>query len=263
MFTRLFGLRSRGPRLQLVQVLGFEPKDPGLYDLAFRHSSMSRVDKEGFKQNNERLEFLGDSVLATAMSHYLYREHPHWHEGELSKRRGTIVKRAVNNAVAQRMGLNEFLQIRREARQGSEDIYGNTLEALIGAVFLDQGYARAEDFVLRRVLPLFLEMEMSLKEQTTNYKSLLLEWTQKHHLSLDFRMLQEPKRSGALFVCGVFVDDRKVGVGRGVNKKLAHQDAAHKALQALCSADSSLATELGITAEDLATPRLESQSSPD
>lgn len=243
---RLFGRKPKEPLFLLVELLGFEPRDPELYDLAFRHSSVSKTDKEGFKLNNERLEFLGDSVLATAMSHYLYQRHPHWDEGEMSKRRGAIVGRKVNNAVAQRMGLDRLLQIRREARQGSTDIYGNTLEALIGAIFLDQGYARAEAFVHQRMVPLFMELEASLREQTTNYKSLLLEWTQKHHLTLDFRMLQEPKRSGAPFVCGVYVNERKVGVGSGPNKKVAHQDAAHRALLALCQADPSVAEELSI-----------------
>jgi len=139
----------------------------------------------------------------------------------------------------------------REARHGSADIYGNTLEALIGAIFLDRGYTKAEEFVHHRVLPLFIELEQSLREQTTNYKSLLLEWTQKHRLSLDFRMLQEPKRSGASFICGVYISDRKVGVGSGLNKKEAHQDAAHRALLALCEADSSVAEELGLRIEDL------------
>nr|WP_314773750.1 ribonuclease III domain-containing protein [uncultured Porphyromonas sp.] len=243
---RLLGRRPKEPLSLLVELLGFEPQDRALYDLAFRHSSMSRTDETGFKLNNERLEFLGDSVLATAMSHYLYLEHPHWDEGELSKHRGAMVKRAVNNAVALRMGLDRFLQIRRDVRQGSSDIYGNTLEALIGAIFLDRGYPRAEAFVLERVLPLFLELERSLMDQTMNYKSLLLEWTQKHRLSLDFRMLQEPKRSGVPFVCGVFVDDKRIGLGRGLNKKEAHQDAAHKALLALCRADEAVARELGI-----------------
>ena len=248
---RLFGRKPKEPLFLLVELLGFEPRDPELYDLAFRHSSMSKLDAEGFKVNNERLEFLGDSVLATAMSHYLYLHYPAWDEGELSKRRGTIVKRAVNNAVAQRMGLDKMLQIRREARHSSTDIYGNTLEALIGAIFLDRGYTRAEEFVHHRVLPLFLELEQSLREQTTNYKSLLLEWTQKHHLALDFRMLQEPKKTGAAFICAVFIDERKVGVGSGASKKLAHQDAAHKALLALCKVYPAHSSELGITLQEL------------
>ncbi|EKY02749.1 ribonuclease III [Porphyromonas catoniae F0037] len=249
--SRLFGFRSKEPLFHLVEILGFEPHDMSYYELAFRHSSVSKTDASGFKLNNERLEFLGDSVLATAMSHYLYLHYPAWDEGELSKRRGTIVKRAVNNAVAQRMGLDKMLQIRREARHSSADIYGNTLEALIGAIFLDRGYTRAEEFVHHRVLPLFLELEQSLREQTTNYKSLLLEWTQKHHLALDFRMLQEPKKTGATFICAVFIDEKKVGVGSGQNKKEAHQDAAHRALLALCEADALVASELGLKVEEL------------
>lgn len=248
---RLLGLRSKEPLVHLVEILGFEPKDPTLYDLAFRHSSMSRTDDQGRKLNNERLEFLGDSVLATVMSHHLYLQHPEWDEGEMSKRRGAMVKRAVNNAVALQMGLDRYLQIRREARQMSADIYGNTLEALIGAIFLDRGYLYADRFIQERVLPLFLQLETSLREQTTNYKSLLLEWTQRHHLSLDFRMLQEPKRAGVPFICGVFIDERKVGIGEGASKKLAHQDAAHKALLALCKAHPSLSSELGITLQEL------------
>ena len=89
------GASPKEPLFLLVELLGFEPHDPELYDLAFRHSSVSKTDKEGFKLNNERLEFLGDSVLATAMSHYLYQRHPHWDEGEMSKRRGAIVGRKV------------------------------------------------------------------------------------------------------------------------------------------------------------------------
>ena len=149
------------------------------------------------------------------------------------------------------MGLDKMLQIRREARHSSTDIYGNTLEALIGAIFLDRGYTRAEEFVHHRVLPLFLELEQSLREQMTNYKSLLLEWTQKHHLALDFRMLQEPKKTGAAFICAVFIDEKKVGVGSGQNKKEAHQDAAHRALLALCEADALVASELGLKVEEL------------
>ena len=248
---RLLGLRSKGPLVHLVDILGFEPKDRELYDLAFRHSSMSRTDQAGRKLNNERLELLGDSVLATVMSHHLYIEHPDWDEGEMSKRRGAMVKRAVNNAVAQQMGLDKLLHIRREARQMSADVYGNTLEALIGAIFLDRGYLYADRFIRERVLPLFLQLETSLREQTTNYKSLLLEWPQRHHLSLDFRMLQEPKRSGVPFVCGVFIDERKVGVGSGASKKLAHQDAAHKALLALCKVYPAHSSELGITLQEL------------
>ncbi|WP_235300200.1 ribonuclease III [Porphyromonas sp. COT-290 OH3588] len=235
---RLLGLCSEEPLLRLGEVLGFEPRNISYYQLAFTHSSCSLTDEMGQRINNERLEYLGDSVLATAVSHHLYLNYPHWNEGELSKRRGAMVKRAVNNAVAKRMGLHKMLRYNREMGQRlSPDTYGNTLEALIGAIFLDQGYLQAEMFVLTKVLPLFQELEDSLVEQTTNYKSLLLEWVQQHHLDLDFKMLQEPKRSGGLFVCAVYIDGKRISSGRGSNKKEAHQEAAHAALAALRKVD--------------------------
>ncbi|WP_329904623.1 ribonuclease III [Porphyromonas pogonae] len=231
---RLFGLRSKEPLIQLSEILGFEPENKGFYDLAFRHSSCSLTDENGSKINNERLEFLGDSVLATSVSYYLYDKYPEWDEGRLSQRRGALVKRTVNNAVARELHLDKMLVVRQDVTRMSPDIYGNTLEALIGAIFLDKGYDVAQSFVFKKVLPAFKEMETSLTEQTTNYKSVLLEWVQKHHLNVEFRMLQEPKRTGGVFMCAVLVDDQKIGTGKGQTKKEAHQKASQHALEILC-----------------------------
>lgn len=244
---RLCGKAPAEPLASLIEVLGFKPKTISYYEIAFRHSSCSLIDEAGHKINNERLEFLGDSVLATSVSHHLYKKYPLWDEGQMSKRRGALVKRAVNNAVSQSMGLDRLLQFYgADVRRLSSDAYGNALEALIGAIFLDQGYAVAETFVLGRVLPLFRQLEESLLEQTTNYKSILLEWAQKHHLTFDFKMLQEPKRSGGTFICAVFINDKRVGTGRGMNKKEAHQEAAHDALNALAKADPVIKAEFGL-----------------
>ena len=98
---RLFGIKHEEPLLRLPEILGFYPRDWSYYQLAFTHSSASDVTDDGYRLNNERLEFLGDSVLSTAISHHLYIAYPHWDEGALSKRRSTLVKRAVNNAVGQ------------------------------------------------------------------------------------------------------------------------------------------------------------------
>ncbi len=241
---RLFTKKAEEPLLRLPDLLGFYPRDWDYYKLAFTHSSMNELDKDGYKLNNERLEFLGDSVLATAMSHHLYIAYKHWDEGALSKRRSALVKRAVNNALAKRMGLELMLRFKQDGHKLSADTYGNTLEALIGAIFLDRGYAVAERFVHLRLLPLFKELEASLVEQTTNYKSLLLEWVQQHHLNLEFRMLAEPKKVGGTFVCAIYIDDKRISIGRGSNKKEAHQEAAHLALEALKTADPSIAKDI-------------------
>lgn len=242
---RLFGFKREEPLLRLPEVLGFSPRDWSYYELAFTHSSASMVDERGFKINNERLEFLGDSVLSTAMSHHLYIAYPEWNEGSMSKRRSALVKRTVNNALAQKMGLGSMLRLKEEGQRLGADALGNALEALIGAIFLDRGYAVAERFVHLRLLPLFRELEESLVEQTTNYKSLLLEWVQQHHLQLEFRMLAEPKKAGGTFICAIYIDDKRISIGRGSNKKEAHQEAAHLALEALKAADPSIAKEIG------------------
>jgi len=131
---RLFGMKHEEPLLRLPEILGFYPRDWSYYQLAFTHSSAGDVTDDGYRLNNERLEFLGDSVLSTAISHHLYIAYPHWDEGALSKRRSTLVKRAVNNAVGQKMGLGDLLKTNHSPHHNqrlSADTYGNTLEALI------------------------------------------------------------------------------------------------------------------------------------
>lgn len=223
-------------------MLGFRPQSLDVYQLAFTHSSCGEQDEEGNKLNNERLEFLGDSVLSTVIAGYLYLQHPDWDEGRMSKRRSAIVKRAVNNAIGKRMKLWTYLRHahRDQPHLIGADVYGNTLEALIGAIYLDRGYKVAEQFVLTKVLPHFLELEDSLSDQTTNFKSLLLEWAQKHHLTISYEMIQEAKRSGGTFISAVFIDGKKVGVGRGRTKKEAQQAAAQKALTSLNTIDPSI-----------------------
>lgn len=240
---RLVGLQPREPLSRLYSILGFWPRELSHYELALTHSSLSGSDDEGFRLNNERLEFLGDSVLSTAVSRYLYLKYPHWDEGALSKRRSALVKRKVNNAVSERMGLPELLRYDAHSTL-SRDAYGDTLEALIGAVFLDRGYHYAERFVEERVLPLFQELEEGLEHETTNYKSRLLEWAQQHHFEVEFRMLVEPKRPGATFVCAVFVADRRISTGKGRNKKEAHQESSRIALEALRAANPLVADQL-------------------
>lgn len=240
---RLLGIGPEQPLLSLYHILGFFPRDIRYYELALTHSSASITTADGKRINNERLEFLGDSVLGTAVSKYLYLEHADWDEGEMSKRRSALVKRATNNAVSEEMGIGRLLR-RNESSMLSRDAYGDAFEALIGAIFLDQGYAVAERFVVERVLPLFQALEVELMEKTANYKSLVIEWAQHHHLKAEFRMLAEPKRSGGTFVCAIYIDDKRISIGRGSNKKEAHQEAAHAALEALKAAEPDIAQQL-------------------
>lgn len=231
---RLLRLQRQEPSVRLRQILGFEPIRLDYYLLALTHSSYGQMGPNNIREDNERLEFLGDAILSAAISHHLYTQHPTWQEGKLTKQRSALVNRTVANAVSKRMELYKLLRYRHSSKQKmSEDVHGNTLEALVGAIFLDRGYQMAEAFVMERILPLFYELEESLVEVTTNYKSRLLEWAQARHLSVDYRMLQEPKRAGGIFICAIYLQDERISTGQGYSKKEAHQAASHIALEVL------------------------------
>lgn len=231
-FKRLAKPRSSKPLSSLHTLLGFYPVEYKYYKAAFTHNSCAYRSRDGRLINNERLEFLGDSVLATAISSYLYKIYPDWSEGQMSKRRGTIVKRAVNNAVAEKMNIGYFIK-KRDDISTNNDILGNTLEALIGAIYLDRGYDKAQEFILEKVIPIFKSIEKDIADITTNYKSTLIEWAQKKHLELTFKMIREPKKSYCEFVCELWLDNKFICKGKGFTKKESHQSAASSAINIL------------------------------
>lgn len=224
-----FTERAKIPLSSLHKLLGFYPLDIRYYKAAFTHNSCSYIGADGRQINNERLEFLGDSVLATVMSAYLYKRYPDWNEGQMSKRRSALVKRAMNNAAAERLNLSAFIQ-KKQGMTAKNDILGNTLEALLGAIYLDRGYNRAEEFIMEKLIPIFSDIERDEVNLTINYKSTLIEWSQKHHLNLEFNTIQEPKFPGGNFVSEVWIDGNMLGKGKGHTKKESHQDASHKAI---------------------------------
>lgn len=221
--------KAKIPLSHLHKLLGFYPLDIRYYKVAFTHNSCSYIGADGRQINNERLEFLGDSVLATVMSAYLYKKYPDWNEGQMSKRRSALVKRAMNNIAAERLNLGVFIQ-KKHGMTTKNDILGNTLEALIGAIYLDRGYNRVEEFIKERLIPLFIDIEKEEGSLTINYKSTLIEWAQKHHLSLKFNTIEEPKYPGGNFVSEVWIDGTMLGEGKGLTKKESHQNASSKAI---------------------------------
>lgn len=224
-------LRYREPLTtsSLRKLLGFYPVEYKYYKAAFTHNSCTYISRDGRVINNERLEFLGDSVLSTAVSTYLYKVYPDWDEGKMSKRRGVIVKRSVNNIVAEHLNLGYYLQ-RRDDINPTKDILGNTLEALIGAIYMDRGYDKAQEFIFDRIIPIFKEVEIYIENLTKNYKSSLVEWSQKYHCQVEFRMVKEPQKHSGDFVCEIWIGDKYFGRGKGSTKKEAHQEASRYAL---------------------------------
>ncbi|GAA4452185.1 ribonuclease III [Rurimicrobium arvi] len=213
---------------QLEHLLGFKPKHLPYYQLALLHRSKN----DELARNNERLEFLGDAYLGAIVAEYLFKKYPTQSEGYLTEMRSRIVRRETLNNVANRMGLQKLVQYNTQDR-GIErsHIFGNALEALVGAVYLDQGYTRTRTFVIKQFLHAYVDVEM-MASTDTNYKNQLLNWAQTNRQSLSFELMTD-KREGArrMFTVGIFLNDALFCEGTAYSKKEAGQVAARKALE--------------------------------
>ncbi|RYU76763.1 ribonuclease III [Hymenobacter persicinus] len=234
-FRRLLG-QDRAFRQAIATVTGRTPDNVRLYHLAFTHSSIVRQQGDtGRHQSNERLEFLGDAVLGAVVAEYLFRKFPYEQEGFLTELRSRIVNRESLNGLALKIGLDKLVQL--DPAQGraarSRSVNGNALEALVGAVYLDQGYKAARKFVLGRLIKPFVDVK-SLTETTTNFKSKLIEWAQRNGKAIRYDLTGEARSGGVMeFSATVVLDDEAIATGMGLSKKQAEQLAAERALTAL------------------------------
>ena len=178
-FIRKFIKNSRGKKtgnffLELKQLLGFAPVDLIYYEKAFTHRSLNKKDELKNPFNYERLEFLGDSMLDTVISYYLYDRAPHGDEGYLTKMRSKIVSREHLNELGKELNLIHFLRTKLAKDNFGDNIHGNVFESLIGAIFLDKGYKFCEQFIYDKVILPHVNLEQ-LESKITSYKSLLIE----------------------------------------------------------------------------------------
>ncbi len=211
------------------ELLGYKPKDLTLYELSLTHKSVRRG-------GNERLEFLGDAVLSLVIAKQLYVLFPKEKEGTLTRMRSRIVCRENLNKVAREMGLDSRLHFGQQIKSNAENVYGNALEALIGAIYLEAGYKRAEQFILRHIVAKDKAHWHKLLSKEVDFKSRLLEWGQAHHKTITFTLVNERYNSTEdkhTFVYAVEVDGKKVAQGSGQTKLESQQLAAKKALRSL------------------------------
>lgn len=221
--------------LQLEHLLGFTPKHISYYQLALMH----RSKPEEATDSNERLEFLGDAILGAIIAEYLFKKYPYQSEGYLTELRSRIVRRETMNNVALRMGLNKLVKYNQNDRGLSRShIFGNALEALIGAVYLDQGFTKTRKFILNQLVRTYIDLD-TMESTDTNYKNQLLSWAQRNNHSMSFDTLDEKMdATRKLFTVGIMVDGELFASGTGYNKKEAGQVAAKNALDKLKSTGS-------------------------
>jgi ribonuclease III len=216
---------------RLRQVLGFTPKRLHLYKLAFYHKSMNDELTQN-NQHNERLEYLGDSVLSTIVAEYLFQKYPNQDEGFLTKMRSKIVKRKTLNDLASQMGLDIILSDYSQGRL-SNSMLGNAFEALIGAIYLEKGFNLTKQYVVKEILLKHLDM-ITLELHDDNFKSILLEWGQKNNVNVDYRLVNKYKMDKRdKFKVAVIVDGQEVSVADDYSKKSAEQSASKTAIQKL------------------------------
>lgn len=217
-------------RRRLKKILGFTPGKSSYYERAFIHRSVAITGPHGEPYNNERLEFLGDAVLDAVVSDYLFLHYPSGDEGFLSRLRSLIVRRETLNQLAREVGLEEFLISHTETNRKVKHLWGNSFEALVGAVYLDKGYKKTRKFILNRILKNYLDLSR-LQEDNRDFKSHLVEWAQKNRASIDFVVDSFADENHELvFTTRILLNNETIGTGRGYSKKESEQQAASRAL---------------------------------
>lgn len=216
---------------RLKTLVGFTPIHLSLFKLAFFHKSTFNT-RDYAIANNERLEFLGDAVLSTIVGEYLFKKYPNSDEGFLTKMRSKIVKRNSLDEIADKMGLDLFLANYNQTRL-SKSMLGNALEALVGAVYIEVGYEKTKQYVIRRILRRYLDIH-ELESFDDNYKSQLLEWCQKNGRNIEYKVVAKYKSEKRdKFKVAVFVDGKKLGTADDFNKKSAEQLASERAMTSM------------------------------
>ncbi|MEO0000898.1 MAG: hypothetical protein RL766_944 [Bacteroidota bacterium] len=215
---------------QVCNLIGFNPGRISLYIAALSHRSV----REKTTDNNERLEYLGDAILGSIIADYLFMKYPYKGEGFLTEMRSKMVNRQVLNDIAVKMGLKKITAYNRHDNSlKSSQIFGNALEALVGAIYIDKGYNRTKQWVLQKIiLPhLFLE---DLENTEINQKNKLYSWANRNGKMLEFETLDEKMENGRrLFTVAAVVDGEAIAEGKAFNKKDASQIAAQNAVEIL------------------------------
>lgn len=208
-------------------IAGFTPSNIELYRLATLHSSKAK-EVDGFKESNERLEYLGDAILGAAVADYLFKKYPFKDEGFLTEVRSRIVNRETLNQLARKLGIPAIVQSDKKNTQLQQVILGNTLEAIVGAIYLDKGYVRCKKFVIDKLIRPYLNID-EVVNSNTNFKSKIIEWSQRTNSNLRFEVESAKKgNSGKEFIAQIFIGEQPYGQGFGYTKKKAEQDAAQK-----------------------------------
>lgn len=216
---------QKGFEKKLRKIIGFTPSSYDTYYRAFLHASFANAQEDLYRQHNERLEFLGDVILDAIIADYLFKTFPHMDEGSLTKLKTRFVSRSTLNQLAEKIGIPELIV--GEFKNGimPEDVKGNALEALIGAMYLDKGFT----FTYKKTLSMFDKNInlLALVNSDNDYKSKLVKWSQKNKQSVRFEHIESRiENNDKIYTVTIFVNNIEEAQAEGKNKKAAEQKAA-------------------------------------
>jgi ribonuclease-3 len=227
-------------------IVGSAPLNLELYKLATRHISAAKKNDFGLRESNERLEYLGDALLGAVVADYLFKKFPYKDEGFLTDIRSRIVNREALNGVAKKIGIRNIIDYdqaqsaangRGKALLSHKSMEGDTLEALVGAVYLDKGYAFCRNFILKRIIIPHFDLE-AIVNTNPNFKSTIIEWAQKNNRDIRFEIVDtRGDKHHREFIAEIYLDDKPICKGGGYSKKKAEQSASRKAMEIIAPSD--------------------------
>ena len=211
---------------------GLRPDNLELYRLATKHSSAAQKVKD----HNERLEYLGDAVLGCIVAEFLFKKFPFKEEGFLTEIRSRMVNGEHLAILARKIGLSTLIdhdKRQRSSQLARSSMHGDAMEALVAAVFLDHGFLKCKEFVLKKLISPHVDLDTMI-EQNVNFKSQVIEWAQRQNKKVSFEIVDEKGASHYKeFMAEVVVDGQIMGKGKGMSKKKAEQAAAEDALKTI------------------------------
>ena len=228
---RLLPRHGKEPYFSFYKILGLYPYNITLYEQGLLRKASAIKLKNGKWINNERLEFLGDAILDAAVADIVFKGFEYKKEGFLTNIRARIVQRETLNRLALDLGVDKLVKSSARTSHNTH-MYGNALEALIGAIYLDQGYRVTKHFVYDKLIKEHLDIE-EVAQSDQNYKSRLIEWGQKMKIPVTFDLIDSSidKNNSPFFRSAVNIYDLQLGIGEGYSKKESQQKAASEALK--------------------------------
>jgi ribonuclease-3 len=219
--------------INITKIVGFKPTDISHFEEAFTHRSCNKKNEKGNTISYERLEFLGDAMISSVIAEYLFNKVPHGNEGYLTKMRSKIVSREHLNELGKDLNLLQFVESKMSKANFGDNIHGNVFEALIGAIFLNKGYAGCEKFIYDIVIEPYVDIER-LEGKVISYKSLLIEWCQKEKKIFKYLVYDDTGNDNIKhFAVKLKIDDKVVAKARATSKKKAEEKASKRAFFAL------------------------------